>query len=57
MKPMNSKSRITHTFDNKVNMYSKLMANITARTGVPCYTMQIILYVFHMHIILQVSLG
>jgi hypothetical protein len=38
--------------DHKANMYSKLMAITTARTGVPCHTMQII-----MHVFLQVSLG
>jgi hypothetical protein len=48
---------ITHTFDHKANMYSKPMAITTARTGVLCHTMQIIFYVFYMHVILQVSLG
>jgi hypothetical protein len=48
---------ITHTFDYKANMYSKPMTIITARTGVPCHTMQIILSVFYMHVFLQVSLG
>jgi hypothetical protein len=50
-------SHITHTFDNKANMYSKPMAINIARTGVPCHTMQIILFVFYMHVLLQVSLG
>jgi hypothetical protein len=54
---MDPKPYITHTFDQKANMYSKLMANTTARTGVSCHTMQIILSVFYMHVILQVSLG
>jgi hypothetical protein len=31
-------------------MYSKPMAITTARTGVPCHTMQIILSVFYMHV-------
>jgi hypothetical protein len=50
---------ITHTFDHKANMYSKpmAMAITTARTSVPCHTMQIILSVFYMHVFLQVSLG
>ena len=55
-KPMDPKPRIT-TFDHKANMYSKPMAITIARTGVPCHTMQIILSVFYMHVILQVSLG
>jgi hypothetical protein len=54
---MDPKPRITHTFDHKANIYSKPMAITTARTGVPCHTMQIILSVFYMHAILQVSLG
>ena len=57
MKSMDPKPCITHTYDHKVNIYSKLMAITTARTGLPCYTMQIILYIFYMHIILQVSIG
>ena len=56
-KPMDPKPRITHTFDHKANMYSKLMAITTARTSIPCHMMQIILSVFYMHVILQVSLG
>jgi hypothetical protein len=48
---------IMHTFDHKDNMYSKLMVITTARTGVPCHTIQIILSVFYMHVFLQVSLG
>ena len=32
-------------------MYSKPMAITTARIGVPCHTMQIILSVFYMHVI------
>jgi hypothetical protein len=54
---MDLKPRITHTFDHKANMYSKPMANTIVRTGVPSHTMQIILSVFYMHVILQVSLG
>jgi hypothetical protein len=57
MKPMDLKPRITYTFDHKANMYSKPMAINTACTGAPCYTMQIILSVFYMHVILQVSFG
>jgi hypothetical protein len=34
---------ITHAFDYKANIYSKLMAITTACTGVSCHTMQIIL--------------
>jgi hypothetical protein len=30
-------------------MYSKPMAITTARTGVPCHTMQLALLVFYMH--------
>ena len=30
-------------------MYSKPMAITTACTGIPCHTMQIILFVFYMH--------
>jgi hypothetical protein len=56
-KPVHPKSRITQTFDHKANMYSKLMANTTVHTGVPCHTMQMILSVFYMHVILQVSLS
>jgi hypothetical protein len=48
---------ITHTFDHKANIYSKLMAITTACTDVLCHTMQIILSVFYIHVILQVSLG
>jgi hypothetical protein len=47
---------ITHTFDHKANMYSKPMAITTTCTGVPCHTLQIILSVFYMYVILQVSL-
>jgi hypothetical protein len=54
---MDPNPRIRYTFDHKVNMYSKPMTNTTARTGVPCHTMQIILSVSYMHIILQVSLS
>jgi hypothetical protein len=54
---MNPKPRITYTFDHKANMYSKPMAITTAHTSVPCHMMQIILSVFYMHVILQVSLG
>jgi hypothetical protein len=54
---MDPKLHIIHTFDHKANMYSKPMANTTARMGVPCHTMQIILSVFYMHVILQVLLG
>jgi hypothetical protein len=43
---------ITHTFDHKANMYSKPMAITSARTGVPCHTLQIILSVFYMHVFL-----
>jgi hypothetical protein len=32
---------ITHTFNHKANMYIKSMAITTARTGVPCHTMQL----------------
>jgi hypothetical protein len=46
-----------HTFDHKANMYSMSMAITTARTGVPCHTMQIIMSVFYMYVFLQVSLG
>jgi hypothetical protein len=49
--------QITHTFNHKVNMYSKPMTITTTRTDVLCHTMQIILSVFRMHVILQVSLG
>ena len=56
-KSMDPKPRMIHTFDHKANMYSKPMAITTVRTGVPCHTMQIILSVFYMHVILQVSLG
>ena len=56
-KLMDPKPRITHKFDHKANMYSKPMAITTARTGVPCYMMQIILSVFYMYVILQVLLG
>ena len=56
-KPMDLKPHITYTFDHKANMYCKLMAITTARTGVPCHMMQIILSLFYMHVILQVSLG
>ena len=41
---------ITHTFDHKTNMYSKLIAFTTTRTGAPCHTMQIILSIFYMHV-------
>jgi hypothetical protein len=54
---MDPKPRIIHTFDHKANMYSKPMAITTAHTGVPCHTMQIILFVFYIHVILQVSFG
>jgi hypothetical protein len=47
---------ITHSFDHKANMYSKPMAIATVCIGIPCHTMQIILFVFYMHVILQVSL-
>ena len=53
---MDPKPRITHTFDNKANMYSKPMVITTTRTDVPCHIMQIILSIFYMHVILQVSL-
>jgi hypothetical protein len=43
---MDPKPHITHTFDHKANMYNKPMANTTARIGVPCYTMQLLLYKF-----------
>jgi hypothetical protein len=34
---------------HKANPYCKPMAIITARTGVPCLTMQLVLLVFYMH--------
>jgi hypothetical protein len=40
-----------HTFDHKSNMYSKFMAITTARTDVPCHTMQIIFSVFYIHVL------
>jgi hypothetical protein len=43
-------SHITYTFDHKANMYNKPMAITTARTGVPCHTMYIILFVFYMYL-------
>jgi hypothetical protein len=49
-------SHNTH-IDHKANMYSKPMAITIVRIGVACYTMQIILFVFYMHVFLQVSLG
>jgi hypothetical protein len=39
-----------HTFDHKANMCSKLMAITPAHTGVPCHTMQIILFVFYIYV-------
>jgi hypothetical protein len=40
----------THAhIDHKANPYSKPMAIIIARTGVPCLTMQLVLLVFYMH--------
>jgi hypothetical protein len=48
---------ITHTFDYKANMYSKSMVITITHTSIPCHTIQIILSVFYMHVILQVSLG
>jgi hypothetical protein len=39
----------THAhIDHKANPYSKPMAITTARTGVPCLTMQLVLSVFYM---------
>jgi hypothetical protein len=57
MKPMDPKPYITHTFEHKASIYSKSMAITTVRTGVSYHTMQIILSIFYMHVILQVSLG
>jgi hypothetical protein len=54
---MNIKPRITHTFDYKANMYSMPMAITTTRTNFSCHMMQIILFVFYLHVILQVSHG
>jgi predicted PolB exonuclease-like 3'-5' exonuclease len=38
---MDQKPRITHAFGHKANMYNKSMAITTARTSVPCHTMQL----------------
>jgi hypothetical protein len=40
----------THAhIDHKANMYSKPMAITTARTGVPCHTIQLVLLIFYVH--------
>ena len=49
-KPLDQKPPLpphTHT-DHKANLYSKPMAITTARTGVPCLTIQLVLSVFYM---------
>ena len=47
-KPLDPKPPPPHT-GHKANLYSKPMAITTARTGVSCHTIQLVLLVFYMH--------
>ena len=46
--PLDPKPPYTHT-DHKADLYNKPKAIITARTGVPCLTIQLVSLVFNMH--------